>query len=253
MTKMAILAAASTALISQSARAGFTTNHLYLGFTESTASADLILDVGQASSLINATGPVDLSADLGGLSSFNSSFGSSPNGVVMAVVGGNNTFGAYDVYATQVRSGGAGDPTVAGSSIIAGHSSSQMSGGAAEVASIMSGVVGGLPTAGNSALDTTKSYTSIVDATGVQNNFIGKTGVNPTGTLDTSGLIYEDLYFANVATPYTYEGYFTFNYTADTLTFTPALAVPEPGSFSVFAGGALLILSLRNQLRRRET
>ncbi len=223
--KLAFMAALFAVL--QVAHAGFTTNDLYLGFTQDTAQSDYIIDLGQPAVIgVGGSSVVDLSSHFS-LTTFNSVFTGGPVGVNSAVVAGNNTFSQYDVYATQVRTNGAGTPGVPGSSITAGHSSSQMSGGAAEVAAIMSSVIGGLPTAGNSALDSTKSYTSIVMTTGVQNNFIGKTGVVPLGTFDTSKILYLDLYKATVATAYTYLGFFTLDLSTGTphLTFTPSGAV----------------------------
>ena len=254
-TKTAMLGAAVGAvLVSQSAQAGFTVNDLYLGFTQSSASSDLIIDLGQASSLIGASSVVDLSSDLAGLSTFNSTFNTSANGVGMAVVGGDNVFGSFGVFATQVRSGGAGTAAIPGSSLTATpHSSSAMSGGASAVSAIMSSVVGGLPTAGNQASDTTKSY-SATEVNGAT-TFLGKTGVQPAGTIGSSGIMYEDLWAATTTKAYTYEGFFTFNYGADSLTFTPASlvvsAVPEPGMYGVMAGAGLLVLSVRRQFSRK--
>jgi hypothetical protein len=250
LIKTAFLTTVFAASVSQVAQAGFTLNDLYLGFGQSSASSDYIIDLGQPG-VVGQGGlsVVDLSGDFS-LATFNSVFTGGASGVNIAVVGGSTAVGAYAVYVTQVRTGGAGDPSVAGSSITATHSTSQMSGGAAAVASIMSSLPGGLPTAGNSALDSTKSYTSVVDTTGVQNNFIGKTGVIPFGTVDSTGIIYEDLYKATVPNAYTYQGYFTFNYGADSLTFTPATAVPEPGA-GVLLGGGLLVALVRGRFNRK--
>jgi hypothetical protein len=230
----------------QMAQAGFTVNDLYIGFGESTATSDYIIDLGQPAS---GSTVVDLSSDFS-LATFNSVFTGGANGVMVAVVGGDNVFGQYGVYATQVRIGGAGDPSVPGSSLTAAHSSTAMSGGAAAVSSILSSTVNGLPTAGNSVVDSTKSYTSVVDTTGVQNNFIGKTGVNPAGTIDSSGIIYEDLYHATTSSPYTYMGYFTVDPGASSITFTPAAAVPEPSTCAILAAGLLGVL-LRRRISRK--
>lgn len=247
LIRTTILAAALAALVSQSTRASFMVNDLYLGFGQSSASSDLIIDLGQASSLLGQTSVVNLSSDLGSLTLFNSTFNNTASGVVMAVVGGNNTPPTYGVFATQLRLGVDG-PGVPDSSITSTHSSSQMSGGAGQVAGLAA-LAGGLPGAGNSLLDSHKSFTSAIDTTGVQNNFIGKTGVNPTGTIDSSGVIKEDLWAATTSSPYTYKGFFTFDYNAGSLTFT-SVAVPEPGTFSLLLAG-LLAVSLRGQLRRK--
>ena len=244
-----LLAAAGAALVSQSAQASFMVNDVYLGFTQSSASSDLIIDLGQASSLFGQTSVVNLSSDLGSLTSFNSTFNNSANGVVMAVVGGNNTPGSYGVFATQLRLN-LGNPGAPESSISATHSASQMSGGAGQVAGLAA-LAGGLPSAGNSLSDPNKSFSATIDKTGVQNNFIGKTGVNPAGTIDSSEVIREDLWAATTSTAYTYEGYFTFDYGAGSLSFT-SVAVPEPGSLSLLFAG-LLAVALRGQLRRKSS
>jgi hypothetical protein len=256
-TKAMMLAVAGAVLVSQSSRAAYTPNDLILGFAQSSATSDLVIDLGQASSLIGQTAVVNLSSDLAGLTSFNSTFNNSPNGVDMAVVGGSQAVGHFGVFATQLRSGGAGNPAVAGSSITATHSSSQMSGGAAAVGGIV-----GLPTAGNLALlnptttpSDNKGWTTAIDTTGLPSNFIAKTGVNPNSTIGANGIIYEDLFAATTASAYTYEGYFTFNYGADSLTFTPATlqvsAVPEPATYGVIAAAGLLVVSLRRQIRSK--
>jgi hypothetical protein len=241
-SKIAIVAA-GVVLVAQGAKAGFTVNDLYLGFTQSSATSDLILDLGQASSLFGGSSVINLSSDLGGLTTFNSTFNNSPTGVSLAVVGGNNTFGQYGVFATQVRSGGAGDPTVAGSSISATHSSSQMSGGAGTITGLAS-TTGGLPSAGGMMSDSSKSYSLSIELTTSASSFVGKTGVNPTGTMDSSGVLYEDLYSATTTSPYTYQGFLKFDYNNDSLTFTPSTvaAVPEPSTYSLIGGGILLLL-----------
>jgi hypothetical protein len=130
-----------------------------------------------------------------------------------------------------------------------------MSGGAGQVASIMANEVVTLPAAGNYttiAAGNSDSFSTVVDKTGVANNFIGKTGVTPDSQIGSSGIIYEDLYAATTSSPYTYEGYFTFNDNTDSLTFTSAVsAVPEPASYGLMAGAGLLLVTLRRQFVRK--
>jgi hypothetical protein len=244
LTKTALLTAVFAASVSQLAQAGFTANDLYLGFSQSSATSDYIIDLGQPTALgLGGSSVMDISGDFS-LATFNSVFTGGANGVNMAIIGGNNA-PVFGVFATQVRSGGSGDPAVAGSSITATHSTSQMSGGAASITAI-GALAGGLPTAGNYLLDPNKTYTAAV-ATGVQNNFIGKTGVNPTGTIDSSGIIYEDLYKATTSSAYTYQGYLAFDAGTGSLTFTPAAAapVPEPGTYAIFGAGLVGLFILR--------
>jgi len=226
LPKVALLSVLFSAAACQISQAGFTTNDLYLGFTQPSAQSDYIIDLGQPTAVgVGGSSVVDLSASFSS-STFNSVFAGGPNGVVVAVVGGNNVFGSFGVFATQLRTSGPGNPPVAGSAVTATHSTSQMSGGASQVASILSSTIGGLPAAGNSLVDSTKSYTAVVNTTGLQNNFIGKTGVIPFGTLDSSAILYLDLYRATVSTAYTYLGFFTINLSGSTpkLTFTPSAA-----------------------------
>jgi len=250
-TKMAIVAA-GVALVAQGARASFTVNDLYLGFTQGSASSDLIIDLGQGSSM-SGSSVINLSGDLGGLSTFNTIFNNSANGVSMAIVGGDNVFNQYGVFATQLRTGGAGNASVAGSDLTGQtHISGQMSGGAGSITPVAA-LAGGLPAAGGMVTDPNKTYSSDIDLTTGANSFVGKTGVSPASTIDSSGVIMEDLWGATTSTAYSYKGYFTFDYNNDSLTFTPSTlaAVPEPATYGLFAGFGLLALSLRRQFRRK--
>src|SRR5579872_4831500 len=133
MTLTALVASSSPRV----AHAGFTTNDLYLGFSQPSSQSDYIIDLGQPKTIgVGGSTVMDLGSHFS-QSTFNSVF-TGANGVVMAVVGGSTAVGAYDVYATQIRSSGIGNPALPGSSITATHSVSQMSGGASQVASILS-------------------------------------------------------------------------------------------------------------------
>src|SRR6516162_11394118 len=101
-TKTALMTIAlASASVAQVARAGFTVNDLYLGFTQSSAQSDYIIDLGQPSTVgVGGSTVVDLSSDFS-FATFNSIFTGVPVGVTVAVVGGDNVFGQFAVYTTQ--------------------------------------------------------------------------------------------------------------------------------------------------------
>jgi hypothetical protein len=251
--KVALLAALGLVAVSSAQASNFSVNELYLGFTSSSATSDLILNLDPSSSLVGQTSVVNLSSDVSGstLSSFNTLFGSSATGVSMSVVGGDNAFGHGDIFATQARVGGAGTASVAGSSVTESLSSAQLTAPAGLIAGL--GNVNTLPTTGNSLSDSTKSWTGLMNTTSA-NEFPSKSGINPVSTIDSSGTILEDLWEVAPSGIDTYEGYFTFNYSGDSLTFTSAdvSAVPEPTTYGMLAGAGLLLVSFRNQFRRKQ-
>lgn len=251
-TKAAVLAA-GVALVSQAAQAAFTANDLYVGFDSSLGSSDLVLNLGLGSSLFSQTSVVNLSGDFTP-NTFNSVFTGGAAGVSMSVVGANNAFNNNAVYTSAPRVGGAGTASVPGSNLATlGHSTSQINGGASAVSGITT-----LPaTVGASVLDSSKPFsaTGIISGS-TATSFFGKTGAQPQSTIGVSGLIYQDLWKGTVAAGYTYQGYFTFDGSTDSLTFTsanvPTVAVPEPATYGALAGAGLLALSLRGQLRRKQ-
>ncbi len=222
---LATLTAAAVLSI-QPAKGDFKTNDLYLGFNASAAQSDYIIDLGQATTAVGVGGTAvkDLSG-LVSLAMLTNGFTSGASGVNVAAVGGNNVFMQYAVYATQPRFGGPGNPAVPGSSLSgANHSSGTL----AAAAGTLTG--NPWPGAASSAVDSTKSYTARVGPTLASTDFYGKSGVNPFGTLDDSGVIYLDLWFANVVNGYSYKGYFTVDVSGSSpkLTFTPAAGTPPP-------------------------
>lgn len=225
LTKLTTLAATAT-LLTQGALADFKTNDLYLGFNASAAQSDYVIDLGQATTAVGVGGTAvkDLSG-LMSMNTFSNVFTSGPSGVNVAVVGGNNTFQHYDIYATQVRTGGLGDPAVPGSNLSgANHSSGTL----AAAAGTLTG--NPWPTAGNSTVDSTKSYTARVGPALTSTDFYGKSGVNPFGTFDSPTIIYLDLWYATVTNAYSYKGYFTVDLSGSSarLTFTPSAGTAPP-------------------------
>ncbi|HZI33554.1 MAG TPA: hypothetical protein VFF11_14535 [Candidatus Binatia bacterium] len=228
--------AVGAALVTQAAQAAFTANDLYLGFTQSSASGDYLIDLGQASSITGQSTVVDLSSYFN-MSMFTSIFAGGAAGVDMGVVGGINQFpSSYDFYATAPLgadlSGNVYSSTSIGTAV----------GPIARLAA---------PAAGNGINDTTKSWAANIPVNS-PNDFYGASGINPDLTIGGSGVLTEGLWQA-VPGSTTYLGYFTLDTTgaSPSLTFTSIQAVPEPGTASVLAGGALLLGILRWRTARK--
>lgn len=242
-TKTGILVLGA-ALVSQLAQAQFTPNDLYVGFVGQGASTNYVINLGGAAGITGSSTVVDLSGDFS-TSVFNAIFTSGYNNVSMGVVGGLSSFGNYDLYATATRMGGPGDPAVAGSDLGARvHNSSTLSSAANDLS-----VVGFPSNAGDGAILGTgdhDSWTLNVAPTLATGSFYGDAGINPMSDLDSSGLVYEDLWMATPSSAYTYLGYFTLDAANSSLTYTPSVApVPEPAPLSILGGGALLLWCLR--------
>jgi hypothetical protein len=248
--KAAVVAVAA-AMVSQTAHATAPANNLELGFTQSSANNDYIIDLGLASSIIGTAPVVDLSGDFS-QSSFNSTFSGGATGVGMGVVGAA-TAGANpaDFFVTQLRGGGAGaNPSVKGTESVStlGHSSTIVSTGASSFLG-----VGALPASGSTDTAGKPWANNVVAST--SGTFFNKTGAQPDSAITASDLIFEDLFAVTTAGGYVYQGYFTFNDSnvADPiLTFTSGMvnSVPEPGVYGAFAGLGVLALALRRQLTR---
>lgn len=243
----ASMLAAAVGLISQSAHAAITANDIYLGFYSSGASGDYLIDLGQAGSIgVGGASTVNLSSTLS-MSLFNSTFTSGFTGVSMGAVGGQSTFpSSYDLYTTTLRIGGSGTAAVAGSDL-SGQNHSQ--GTISAAYSTLTGVA--FPTAGNGVVDTTKSWQANVSPTFTAGSFYGTSGINPSSAFDGTGVLYEDLWKATPNNAYSYLGYFTMDANNGNLAFTPAAAVPEPGSLSLFAVGAVAWFALTRKLNRK--
>jgi hypothetical protein len=86
-------------------------------------------------------------------------------------------------------------------------------------------------------------------------SFYGDSGINPSATLDASGVVYQDLWGATPSGAYSYLGYFSLDLggAQASLTFTPTAApVPEPSGMAIFGLGAVVCLfALRNHNENR--
>lgn len=226
----------SAALITQATQAAFTANDLYLGFTQTSASGDYIIDLGQASSVTGQSTVVDLSS-IFSLSQFNSIFTGGANGVNMGVVGGINQFpSSYDFYTTAA----------VGTDLSGFNYSST---GIGTVVGPIARLAA--PTSGSGVNDTSKSWAANIP-TLAANDFYGASGINPDLAIGSSGILTEGLWEA-VPGSTAYLGYFTMDTTGanPSLTFTSVQAVPEPATLSVLAGGALLFGIFRRRSARK--
>lgn len=238
--------AAAVGLVSQSTQAATTANDIYLGFYSSGASGDYLIDLGQPGTFgVGGSSIVNLSGDFS-MSLFNSTFASGFTGVSMGAVGGQSTFpSSYDLYTTAFRTGGTGIPGTAGSDLTGvNHSQSTISTAYSTLTSVA------FPTAGNGIVDANKSWQANISPTFSANSFYGASGVDPSSAFDGTGVLYEDLWKAT-PTSYTYLGYFTMDANQGNLSFTPVASVPEPGSLSLLAAGAVAWLALARKLKRK--
>ena len=248
-----LLALAAGAVLLQSARAQYNANDLVLGFTQTGAQNDYVIDLGNANTAVGANGSsvVDLSS-LINITTFNSTFsGGLANGVNMGIVGGNQSLSGRDVYITSLRNG-LGAPPVAGSTAPPAVASTPMSSGIGDIATMVNGLgvsAGGSATPAQAAAN---SWSTLITSLNPP-SFGADTGRNPMGQASSS-VIYEDLYRGTPGAAMNYLGYFTFDTSSgESLTFTPSVvAVPEPSLFGLTAGAGLLVLALRRQLGSRQ-
>jgi PEP-CTERM motif len=236
---------------SQSAQAQVTPNDLYMGFQNQAGggSADYIINLGLASSLTGSSSVVDLSSDFS-LGDFTSAGlqGTNSTSIAGGVVGGSNGNTPSDIYLTELRSGGSGIPSAAGSSAPTGLTRAQDNSAYSVLAQITA------PGAGTGLLDTSRSWESSIEPTLTTSSFYGVTGDNPDSQVGT--VLYEDLWGTSNSSglggpqSFVYEGYFTLDLTGSSpdLTFTSALVpVPEPSAYLMSGLGGFLLLLLRGR------
>ncbi|MGH7992449.1 MAG: hypothetical protein ACREDQ_02960 [Limisphaerales bacterium] len=210
------------------AQVSLISDDLYMGFENQTGggTADYIINLGPASGILGSSSVVTLSGDFS-LSSFNSVLGSSSSmfGGVVAASNGNPP----NLYATQLRGGGAGIPSVPGSTSPGTFYKGDILLGYSDLSQLFH-----LPAAGAGVLDTSKSWENFVEPANANGTFYGDMGFSPDSPVGTNSVLYEDLWYVSnnsqtTKIPLTYLGYFTLNLTggSPSLTFT-STNVPAP-------------------------
>jgi hypothetical protein len=210
------------------AQVSLISDDLYMGFENQAGggASDYIINLGPASALVGVSTATDLSSFFS-LSNFKTVLGTNTSmyGGVVAASNGNPP----NLYVTQLRSGGAGIPSVPGSSSPASLYKIGILTAYSDLSQLPN-----LPAAGNGVLDNSKSWESYVEPTLAAGSLYGDTGINPDSAVGTNTVLYEDLWYVSnnssfTKTPFTYVGYFTLNLTgaSPSLTFTPTNA-PAP-------------------------
>lgn len=245
---------AGAAMVSQSAHAqgSFVKNDLYMGFQNSAGggTADYIVNMGPASSIVGGSSVVNLSSYFS-MSDFTSAAleGSDATTIMGGAVSASNNNSPSDVYVTQLRSGGAGVPSVPGSTMPAGLTRSQDNQAYADLSQLAG------PVAGTGTLDSSRTWESYVEPNFAAGSVYGDIGINPDSSVTTSTVVYEDLWYTANSSglgggsqPFVYEGYFTLNFTgaSPSVTFTPEaapaqLTSPNITSISVVGNTATIV------------
>lgn len=231
------------------AQVALISDDLYLGFQNQAGggAADYIINLGPASGIVGGSSVVNLSSDFS-LSNFNSVLGASSSmlGGVVAASNGNPP----NLYVTQLRSGGAGTPSVPGSTSPGTFYKTDVLTAYNDLTQLLN-----LPAAGNGLLDTSKYWESYVEPTFTAGTFYGDTGINPDSIVGTNSVLYEDLWYVSnnstsVKKPFTYVGYFTLNpIGSPSLTFTPTNApasLPKPVIVSISKAGSTVTVVSSN-------
>ncbi|HEX3624651.1 MAG TPA: hypothetical protein VH280_04405 [Verrucomicrobiae bacterium] len=234
-------------------------NDLLFGFQNQAGGGteDYIINLGAASSIVGKSTVVDLSSYFS-LTDFEAVLGSSSSmqgGVIAAAgisTGGNNSSTA-DLYVTQLRSGGAGTPSVAGSTAPAALTRGQDNSAYAAIGGTLA-----TTTVGSGILDTTKSWESQIDPGSASPSYHSVTGLVPDSTVSTSTVLYEDLWFTTSSSltgskSFVYQGYFTLDLTGANpkLTFTSTNVVGSlsaPKIASVIKNGTTVTVVSSNAL-----
>jgi hypothetical protein len=271
-----ILGVAGLALTGLSIRAqvfNYTDGNLILDFSQSTATADVEVDLGSLSSLQGLSGGSTVS--LGNFSSQLAAAGASINDLTFSIFGlqfsQNGSIAANTSWLTQTQTGASPNtppPDLTGSNQNA-LKSNELGALGLQIDGVTLAGKGILPwSAGNAAGANNSANTVIIPNSNINsftklgtgtllNGSVNHFQNTTSGTFSTDGGTYvSDLFELDPglgsSTPSTFQGYFTLNNTGE-LDFTSVSAVPEPGTYSLLAAGGLLLLSFRKQLFRKQT
>jgi hypothetical protein len=269
-----ILGVAGLALSGLSAHAqvfNYSDGDLILDFSQSAATADVEVDLGNLASLTSAAQGAGGTVLLGNFTSDLGLAGASVNGLSFSVVGLQNLasgpLAANTLFLTQKQTGASpnalpNDLTASAQNtakgtiqhiVGIGNSTGILPWSTANAASAYN--TPSTAIIGNTSLS---SYTKIVGASfsgaaaiggGAPKNTTSATFATDGGSIVSDLFEFDPLGSSSKAG---YEGYFTFN-SDGTLDFTTGSGtVPEPATYGIFAGAGLLVVSLRNQLRRKQ-
>ena len=226
-------------------------NDLVMGFQNQAGGAPdcYIINLGSPANILGQSTVVVLSSDFS-LSDFDTVLGSSSS-LYAGVIGADNGSGAYitpDIFVTQLRSGGPGNPAVPGSTVTAQDSQTADNTTYADLSTLYT------PAVGTGGLDSGNTWESLVDPNNGSGTFQGNTGLNPDSSVSPSTVLYEDLWensnsSSRGATGFTYLGYFTLDLTGGSpkLTFTstnvPASLMPPKIASVIKVGSTVTVIS----------
>jgi hypothetical protein len=258
LTKIAVLAL-SAALASQGARAG-TAGDLILGLNnaDNGGQNDYVIDLGSFATL---SGTANVTQSLGittsALEATGTGLNGGPVGFGAAIVGGKTILGnTGDFVFTTTLDNGTGTALNAGSTAPAAPNSGTVGSAAGVGAGLKNAGVGLTPSSSTVSFTSDVSKDSTTSGTG-NGNFSDTLGSNPmqqmTGDTITLDLWIDSISAGNAVSGWVYEGDVTIDLSGSTAEYTYDLAsaVPEPGTYGLFAGGGLLLFALGRQFRRQ--
>jgi hypothetical protein len=228
---------------------------LYLGFQNQAGGGtkDYIINLGTTNVIgVGGSTVANLSSSFS-LSTFKNAalLGTNASAIYGGVVGGSSAGNPDEIFVTQTRVGGAGLPSVPGSSVTGKAGLFADNAAYADVSEI-----NGPATGSGGVLDAGKSWETYIEPGAGAGSFFGDTGFQPDTAFNTNSVLYEDLWFSassGGSQPFSYLGYFTLNLTGGTvsLTFTPVKApaqLGQPTIVSITLSGTTVTIISSNAL-----